>query len=1250
MPAEIVQLSDGDDVVFDAVTKARVAASAKPIVVVAPHADEAMNHRAVDAGAFVAVLPSRLESLLRELERSADPANIARIQQFSAFYDFAPIGIVTTNLHGQWIYVNDCLCEQLGYTRAELQGKSFVQTTHPDDRRRTLHRFADVVAQLKEKTSVEKRYLRKDGSTMWANVTSKVARDANGGFDFLVTTIEDITPRHASEEEVRFQARLLACTEEAIIAVDLAGKVLCWNGGAERLFGWTEKEAIGKHSRELIRTSFSDQETDDISAFVRAGQSWSGDFDLTTRTGRTFPGACTASPIFDTNGELIGIVGILRDVSERHRGERTFARRYAQLEATTEIGRLALRGAPLTELFEFASSSLGGVLDAAVEINPAAAVEIRGDYPMLVLKSDVPVVILDRFSDRGIRSTLALRIASDREAPWGIIAVHSKTQFDFDVEDSLFIISVANVLGDAIHRNRSEMEMGTRAEQQSAIADLSRFVLATDSDKDVIEAACAVVGHLMNVEHPVYLKYDEDEDALFLEGGYSWLPAVPRRAITANGESLAGYVLKSGEAAIVADYATETRFDAKRIFTSHGIVSGIAAPVKGSRNTLGVIGAHARSARQFTSADAQFLTAIGNLLAQALERNEARRELAASESRHRAVFEGATEVIFAMDTNGVLTALNPAFEAVTGWSRDEWIGKPLRDAILLPDRERFDLALARLGAGESVASAEIRVRGKSRGILVEACAFVRGNEILGFARDITAARAAEEERRGLLAELQLVLDSTDEGIYTIDTEGRVTMLNRASAKILGYKPDDLYGMNIHQLAHSRRIDGSLYPAEACPVNNVLRTGRAIRGTDEVFWTSENKAILIDYSASPIVSDGLTRGVVVAFTDVTERRKLAAQLEQAKRLGSLGRLAATVAHEFNNVLMSISPFAEIARRDTTTARATNACEQILKAVRRGKGITEEILRFTQPSDPKLSALSTAKWLEAFAADAESILGNHYQIARLCDARLPDVLADANQLDQAFTNLVVNARDSMPEGGVIEIGARRESKSTVFSFGLVHNAEQYVHFWVRDGGTGMPHEVLQHIFEPLFTTKRNGTGLGLAVTHQVVKRHGGELFVESRVKRGTTFHLFLPIARAEAIATPVPMLVANSARARFHRVLIVEDEPAVADGIAAVLRLEGTEVTVVGTGAGALDVLSAGSPPDAVILDVGLPDMDGRKVYEQLLSIAPNLPVVFSTGHEREPRSELTQHTAWLMKPYELDVLLSALDTLAAQVEC
>lgn len=1269
--ASVIVIAGDHAAVFDEAAKLHAAGEQRPILIATSPADIAANERAVRCGAIAAVAPKLVSSLSEAFARSATPEHRRHIDHASRLFDSVPTGVVTTTIDGRWIHPNSDLCKLLGYSRDELHLMPYTDRTHVDDRERSCVRFASILAGLTTRTEAVKRYTRKDGTVMWAAVVTEIARTKSGEFDYFVTHIRDITDARAAEDKIHFQQCLLECAEEAIVAVDLACNVLFWNSGAERLYGWTAEEAAGQPVKKLVPTSLTPAQSADILDFVQRGKSWNGELDLFSRDGRAFPAAVTDSPIFDHEGKLIGIVGISRDITVRRRAELALNRRYSHLQATTDLGRLALRGAQLDELLRFAANCVSCVLDVdAVEISKrigdemllvAASgwsdvetlrVAVKSAYVTRVFESDEAVLCDDAFADRGVVTSLAMRIAGDAENNWGLIGAHAASKRKFDVDDSLFLMSIANTLADAIHRRATENELHTRAERQSGIADLSRFALAAVSDDEIIAAACSVVGALLHVDHPVYLRYDEAEDALFAVGGKRWLPAEDNHiAIKANPESLAGFVLTTGEPVIVTDYTKEQRFNAQRIFVAYGIASGLAAPVRGSSKILGVIAGHTKTLRPFTASDAQFLTSVGNVLAQAIERNAARSELAASELRHRAVVEGASEIIFAADTKGFITALNPAFASITGWPREEWIGRSVRDLLIMSDEE-YEASLARLMRNEPIDGVEIPIRGNGRELRVEANVFVRGKgaarEIYGFARDITAAHAFEEERRSLLSELQLVLESTDEGIYAVDTKGRCTIINPAGAKMFGYSQDEMLGNVVHDMIHYQRLDGTPLSRDACSIARILHgDGKPHQATGEVFWTSAGTPIAVDYSASPIISKGVARGIVVTCKDITERRKLEGQLEQAKRLGSLGRLAATVAHEFNNVLMSISPFAEIARRDSTSTRGTNACEQILKAVRRGKSVTEEILRFTQPSDPKVTALHASEWLAGFADDAQSILGNRFNVALKCDPELPDISADEHQLNQAFTNLIANARDSMSAGGSIEIGARRESKSTVFSFGVVYNAEHFVHFWVRDEGIGMSTEVLQHIFEPLFTTKRNGTGLGLAVTHQVVKRHGGELFVESRVGRGTTFHLFVPIAHGATIAPQIVARQVDAMRARFHNILIVEDEPAVAEGIAAVLRLEGTHVTVVGTGAAAIELLSV-APPDAMILDVGLPDMDGHKVYEHLATFAPTLPVVFSTGHERSPAAEYsTRRTAWLMKPYELDVLLGALDALAAE---
>jgi two-component system, cell cycle sensor histidine kinase and response regulator CckA len=378
-------------------------------------------------------------------------------------------------------------------------------------------------------------------------------------------------------------------------------------------------------------------------------------------------------------------------------------------------------------------------------------------------------------------------------------------------------------------------------------------------------------------------------------------------------------------------------------------------------------------------------------------------------------------------------------------------------------------------------------------------------------------------------------------------------------------------------------------------------------------------------------------------DVTERRKLEAQLEQAHRLTSLGRMAATIAHEFNNVLMGISPFVEVIRRGKSVE---TSLDHIGRAVKRGKRITEEILRFTRHVPPQRAAFEVESWVENIALEARSLVPPACRIETFVHTAGLAIDGDANQLQQIFTNLILNARDAMPQGGRLIIEMRRERANARWSFGVVEHPERFVHCIVRDTGCGMSAETLRHIYEPLFTTKKSGTGLGLAVAHQVVQRHGGEIFVESALDAGTTFHIFLPLAAPCTKVSEAWTPAINNVQAIHHRrhVLLVEDDAAVATGLVSLLEMEGVYVDVVETGAAAIRALDSISP-DLVVLDVGLPDMEGTTVYEAIAAKLPHLPVIFSTGHADRGRLDtvLEHHNvAYLLKPYESNVLLRTIE--------
>ncbi|MBK5260423.1 MAG: response regulator, partial [Thermoanaerobaculia bacterium] len=369
-----------------------------------------------------------------------------------------------------------------------------------------------------------------------------------------------------------------------------------------------------------------------------------------------------------------------------------------------------------------------------------------------------------------------------------------------------------------------------------------------------------------------------------------------------------------------------------------------------------------------------------------------------------------------------------------------------------------------------------------------------------------------------------------------------------------------------------------------------------------------------------------------------------QLAHTRRVHSLGRVAASIAHEFNNVLMGVQPNLEVLRRRATTEQMA-PLTHVLQSIQRGKRITEEILRFTRPSEPDLACVGVGEFLSAWKREFLSLAGDGIEIDLESEGAELFMNADPLQIAQILTNLALNARDAMAGHGRIRISAELGKSFSSYGFGVVKTPDGFVHMKISDNGSGMTRETISHVFEPLFTTKRGGTGLGLAVSYQLAMRHQGHMFVESEPGVGTTFHVMIPATH--------PVVMAERAlapeRLPIKRILIVEDEPAVSSGLKALLELDDFEVEIAATGAEAMPAAER-FQPDVVILDIGLPDIDGTQVYADLDNRWPRLPVLFSSGHVNP--AELDEflrrpHVGLLTKPYDYDRLCEALRPLLEQ---
>jgi PAS domain S-box-containing protein len=353
-------------------------------------------------------------------------------------------------------------------------------------------------------------------------------------------------------------------------------------------------------------------------------------------------------------------------------------------------------------------------------------------------------------------------------------------------------------------------------------------------------------------------------------------------------------------------------------------------------------------------------------------------------------------------------------------------------------------------------------------------------------------------------------------------------------------------------------------------------------------------------------------------EVAARQAAQSRAAHAERMQALGQLAGGVAHDFNNVLQAIEGAAGlIASRPEDRQRVERYTRMILGAADRGNSITRRLLAFARRDQLEARPLPADEVLESVREMLQHTLGSLVEVRLAVADGLPDLLADRGQLETALVNLATNARDAMPGGGVLTLTADAEATTE----GVAANggtdtlapAESYVRLSVTDNGVGIPRDVLQRVTEPFFTTKPTGagTGLGLAMVKRFTVQSGGALAIESTPGEGTTVRLWLP-----AVASVAPLRAAGlpqpDAMQRL-RVLVVDDDELVRETMCGVLEDRGFSVAAAGSGAEALALLAVGEPPDVLVSDLVMPEMDGLSLVSAARQRWPHMPAILVTGY-------------------------------------
>lgn len=614
-------------------------------------------------------------------------------------------------------------------------------------------------------------------------------------------------------------------------------------------------------------------------------------------------------------------------------------------------------------------------------------------------------------------------------------------------------------------------------------------------------------------------------------------------------------------------------------------------------------------------------------------------ELARSEENYRSVVENAKSIILRLDPEGRVTFFNRFAENVFGYAREEIVGRHALGTIVPHTSSKGENLSERLNRllrqPEKFPNAENEnVCRDGRRIWVtwtnQPLYDERGQlrEILCVGADVTQQAALLEQLRLT----QLTMDAAAEQILWADDQARVIYANAAAMTSLGYTAEELRALTLHELATD-------FPSP--------------QWAD--FWSRLQREHAITLELTQRSQTGTTRPVELSFTyfkitdkqytavfirDLTERhqteekrRQHEAQMQHMQRLESLGLLAGGIAHDFNNLLTAILANVSLVKIELPpNCEAQELLSEAERASFQARSLTAQLLTFAKGGRPVRRAVQ----LEQIIRDSASfaLRGKPAKCNLEIPPDLPPVEADAAQLAQVFNNLLLNAQQAMPEGGQITIQVRP------------HITGQYLETIIRDQGCGIVPENLAKIFDPYFTTKKTGSGLGLAVVYSIINNHQGTVSVESAPGRGTTFTLLLPVSRRTPTATLAPP-VAPACRAR--RILIMDDEAMVASVLAKMLQKLGCETEIAPDGQTALEkyraAAAAKKPFDLVIMDLTIPGgMGGKEAIRQVREFDPQVQAIVSSGYSNDPiLADFAEHGfgGVLLKPYTHEQVQAAL---------
>jgi PAS domain S-box-containing protein len=1143
------------------------------------------------------------EQLISELEKAKE--------RLRTIFESVSDGVAVTDMELRITDINETGLRMFGYNhKDEIIGRSGLELISPKDQARAMVDMRRTLEKGHSRT-LEYTFLAKDGKEFLAEYTVTVIKDESGSPAGFVATMKDVTERKRAENELRKFKTISDKGGYGITIVDLEGNNNYINPSFASMHGFTPDELIGKH----FSMHHTEQQMAHVNRLVerlnREGTYVAEEVWHKRKDGTEFPTLMTGTLIRDENGAPIFMAGTAIDITDRKEAEdalRESEEKYRILHDTMAQGVIYQdKTGKVFSMNPAAERILGVPLEqiadvATINKNLRTIREDGSEYKA----EDHPTMVSLRTGKPVKNAIMGVYHPEENDYWW--ININTIPQYKAGEEKPYQVFVTITDITDS-----------KKAEQALKKSE-ELFRIASQTASDVV--------YERDLQTGIATFYGDIDSHLGYEpGGYPRTMEGWREHV--HPEDLAWFDRQSIDQ-MEPDVPLSIEYRMRKKDGTFMTWLDRTTMIRDEK----------------TGKPLKFIGAATDIT----ERKRAEEEIQLQTEILRNMTEG---VLLTRSRDRKMIYANPRFEKMFGYGPGELIGNNVNilnaPGERTPEEVRVEICkqLDENGVwfGEVHNIKKDGTRFWCRASISEFKHIMYGEVDINVLEDITERKQAEKALRESERKYRELADSLPETVVEINALGNLVFANRNAYKVFGYIPQELdKGLDIYQMIAPQDRDRARENTE-----RRLR-GEELGGVEYTALRKDGRSFPVIVYASPVIQEGKCAGLSFVVIDLTEQKRLEEEERKIEKLQSIGTLAGGIAHDFNNLLTGIMGNISLAKRHIEPrGKAFERLEEAEKVSVRARDLTQQLLTFARGGAPVKSTISMSKLIEESATFA--LHGSKARPVFSIPEDLWTVEADEGQINQVIHNLVKNADEAMPEGGVVEINAKNitiKNKST-----LPLSKGRYVAITITDSGIGIKKEHLTSIFDPYFTTKQKGSGLGLATSYSIIKNHGGHIDVDSTDGVGTIFYIYLPASikkvsqkKEEAVQ---PTFIGQG------RILIMDDEEVVRELLYAELTEAGYEVELTSDGAEAIkrysEARESGESFDAVIMDLTIPGgMGGKEAIKKLLEIDPDIKAIVSSGYATDPiMSDYEEYgfKAVIAKPYSVSKLEKTLHGLLGQ---